>query len=226
MLFYSLYFASQQVNLFGHRAGVYCLIFDKNNLRLLTGSDDSLVKVWDARYGYLIHTIRGHFNVINDIAINEENSLIATASSDGYVRVWKMENFQPVAALKSPTTVSKCYFNTYLLENNHHLFSLKPLQRSNSRHHQIRRLDTYWLQMKMDKFDCGSGIKKVYSSLILPIRSHTAANSKARIGYAVQHGIQLAQGSPSQAMMVSFIYSLSKHRRSHLRLRNLLMRTT
>lgn len=114
MLFYSLYFASQQVNLFGHRAGVYCLIFDKNNLRLLTGSDDSLVKVWDARYGYLIHTIRGHFNVINDIAINEENSLIATASSDGYVRVWKMENFQPVAALKSPTTVSKCYFNTYL----------------------------------------------------------------------------------------------------------------
>lgn len=99
------------MHLLGHRAGVFCLAFDKTNLRLLTGSDDTLVKVWDARRGYLIHTIRGHFSVINDIAINEENTLIATASSDGYVRVWRMDNFQPVAALKSQTTVSKTHIH-------------------------------------------------------------------------------------------------------------------
>lgn len=50
-----------------------------------------------------MYTIRGHQNVITDIAINEENTLIATASSDGYVRVWKMDTFEPVAHLKSQT---------------------------------------------------------------------------------------------------------------------------
>lgn len=62
--------------------------------------------MWDARNGHLIHTIRGHQNVITDIAINEENTLIATASSDGYVRVWAMSDFSPIATLKSSATVS------------------------------------------------------------------------------------------------------------------------
>ncbi|KAG0179532.1 Bromodomain and WD repeat-containing protein 3 [Apophysomyces sp. BC1021] len=71
------------------------------------GSDDFLVKVWCVRTGYLIHTIRGHQNVITDIAINQENTLIATASSDGYIRVWTMDGFTPVVSLRSNTSTMK-----------------------------------------------------------------------------------------------------------------------
>lgn len=63
--------------------------------------------MWCVRTGYLIHTIRGHHNVITDIAINEENTLIATASADGYVRVWTMDGYKQVVCLKPITaTVS------------------------------------------------------------------------------------------------------------------------
>jgi WD40 repeat protein len=58
------------------------------------------VKVWCVRTGHLIYTIRGHYNVITDIAINEENTLIATASSDGYVRVWTMDGYKQVVCLR------------------------------------------------------------------------------------------------------------------------------
>ncbi|CDH58503.1 bromodomain and wd repeat-containing protein 1 [Lichtheimia corymbifera JMRC:FSU:9682] len=94
----------ERVTLSGHRQHAFCLAFDQTDKRIITGSDDTLVKVWDARNGHLIHTIRGHKNVITDIAINEENTLIATASSDGYVRVWAMSDFAPIATLKSGAT--------------------------------------------------------------------------------------------------------------------------
>lgn len=37
--------------------------------------------------------------MITDMAINEENTLLATASTDGIVRVWSMQNYAPVAVL-------------------------------------------------------------------------------------------------------------------------------
>lgn len=71
------------------------------------GSDDFLVKVWCVRTGYLIHTIRGHQNIITDITINQENTLIATASSDGCVRVWTMDEYKPIMCLRPNATTIK-----------------------------------------------------------------------------------------------------------------------
>ncbi|KAI8989487.1 hypothetical protein BDB01DRAFT_848660 [Pilobolus umbonatus] len=97
----------ERVTISGHRNPVYCVVFDKTNRRLFTGSDDFLVKVWCVRTGYLIHTIRGHQNIITDIAINQENTLIATASSDGCVRVWTMDEYKPIMCLRTNATTIK-----------------------------------------------------------------------------------------------------------------------
>lgn len=59
------------------------------------------------RTGYLIHTMRGHQNIITDIAINQENTLIATASSDGCVRVWTMDEYKPIMCLRPNATTIK-----------------------------------------------------------------------------------------------------------------------
>lgn len=81
--------------------------------------------MWDARNGHLIHTIRGHKNVITDIAINEENTLIATASSDGYVRVWAMSDFSPIATLKSGASVGNKKGNSILVSKRTYSFSIQ-----------------------------------------------------------------------------------------------------
>lgn len=46
------------------------------------GADDSLVKMWSTRDGHLLATLRGHNAEITDIAINYENTLLATGSCD------------------------------------------------------------------------------------------------------------------------------------------------
>lgn len=98
---------------------------------LFQGDEDGVVKVWDTHNGYLIYTIRAHQEAINDIAINEENTLVATASSDGYVCAWKMGVFTPVVNLDAHTNSrsvsitgcclielllnSQCYISTRVL---------------------------------------------------------------------------------------------------------------
>ncbi|OZJ02682.1 hypothetical protein BZG36_04052 [Bifiguratus adelaidae] len=90
------------VQISGHRYPAFNVVFDRTGLRFATGSDDWVVKLWCARTGILIHTFRGHQNVIADIAINEENTLIAAAATDGIIRIWNLKTFAPVAVLMNP----------------------------------------------------------------------------------------------------------------------------
>ncbi|KAJ1912278.1 hypothetical protein IWQ60_009733 [Tieghemiomyces parasiticus] len=84
----------------GHKYASFCVMFDQTGLRLITGSDDFLIKVWCARSGYLINTLRGHQDVITDISINEENTLLATAAQNGVIRVFTMATGAPAAVLR------------------------------------------------------------------------------------------------------------------------------
>jgi WD40 repeat protein len=88
----------------GHIQPIYCCIFDRTGTRIITGSDDFLVKIWNADTGWLIHTLRGHSSVIVDIAVNTENTLVAAASLDSTVRVWNLATAEPVAVLLGPIT--------------------------------------------------------------------------------------------------------------------------
>jgi WD40 repeat protein len=102
---------------------VYCLRFDRTGRFFVTGSDDNIVKLFklgsvgcdikakrgigsiednfsDQRGAVLICTLRGHASVITDIDVSSDNSLLATASEDGDVRIWGMTNGCPVAILR------------------------------------------------------------------------------------------------------------------------------
>lgn len=102
---------------------VYCLRFDRTGKFFITGSDDNIVKLFrlgtvgcntkvkqgtesfqgtfsDQRGAVLVCTLRGHASVITDIDVSSDNSLLATASEDGDVRIWGMTNGCPVAILR------------------------------------------------------------------------------------------------------------------------------
>ena len=49
---------------------------------ILQGADDNLVKLWSSFDGRLLATLRGHSGEISDLAINQENTLIAAGSCD------------------------------------------------------------------------------------------------------------------------------------------------
>ncbi|KAJ2451316.1 hypothetical protein EV183_003688 [Coemansia sp. RSA 2336] len=89
----------QLVRCHGHKYPTFCVLFDRTGRRMITGSDDYLVKVWCTRSGFLINTFKGHQDVVTDIALNTENTMLASASADGTVRVWNIKTGEPRAVL-------------------------------------------------------------------------------------------------------------------------------
>ena len=101
---------------------VYCLRFDKTGRYFITGADDQIVKVFhlgagpkkapdeddvmsfsygaNVRGAVLVCTLRGHAGVVADIDVSADNSLLATASGDGDVRIWGLRDGCPVAILR------------------------------------------------------------------------------------------------------------------------------
>lgn len=84
----------------GHKGTVYCLKFDLDSKYLISGSDDSNIKVWDVLTGKLLRTLRGHTGEISDMDISPDNKFLASGSYDFNVRLWSIrKNFKPRVCL-------------------------------------------------------------------------------------------------------------------------------
>ncbi|KAJ9050083.1 hypothetical protein DSO57_1017762 [Entomophthora muscae] len=76
--------------LVGHIKDVFCLTYDCTGHRLITGSDDSLIKVWDIKTGGLIFTLKGHNAPISDFHIFEDGQHLISCDTEGFVVLWDL----------------------------------------------------------------------------------------------------------------------------------------
>jgi WD40 repeat protein len=105
-----------------HKLAAFSCIFDKSGQRIVTvsvilfercflfeqsqGGDDFLVKIWCAKSAWLIYTLRGHQDVIIELTINSENTILASGSNDGFIRLWKLETSEPLAVFPPNASTS------------------------------------------------------------------------------------------------------------------------
>jgi len=97
-----------QRTLHAHRDACYCAVYNKKGDKLVTGADDWLVKIWNARNGGLLASCRGHTEPITIVEVCPRDYLVASGSLDKDVRTWKLESGEPVSVLKGhfmPITV-------------------------------------------------------------------------------------------------------------------------
>jgi WD40 repeat protein len=80
--------------------GILCVAFGPDR-RLVWGSTDSTVKVWDGP-STEIHVLRGHTSWVQAVSVSADGQLIASASLDGTVKVWQAP---PLSTTKTPDTV-------------------------------------------------------------------------------------------------------------------------
>jgi WD40 repeat protein len=67
--------------------GVLCVAFNHDQ-RLVWGSTDSTVKVWDGP-GTETHVLRGHTSWVQAVSFSPDGKWIASASLDGTVKIWQ-----------------------------------------------------------------------------------------------------------------------------------------
>ena len=85
----------------GHYQAVFSAEFDTTGRRMITASDDKLVKIWDTLNGQLLHSLRGHTGEIIMIDVNPANTIIASCDNRGWVRLWRLRDGAPLAVLRA-----------------------------------------------------------------------------------------------------------------------------
>ena len=74
-------------NLTGHEGDVLSVALDGQ--RIVSGSSDNTIKVWDLETGALLHTLTGHEGSVLSVALDGQR--IVSGSQDNTVKVWDLE---------------------------------------------------------------------------------------------------------------------------------------
>jgi WD40 repeat protein len=69
--------------------------------KLVSGSCDQTVKIWDIFEGTCLNTLRGHSNWIWAVALSPDGLKLASASEDETIRIWNVQTETCLATLKA-----------------------------------------------------------------------------------------------------------------------------
>ena len=72
----------------GHESGVHGVAFSPDENRIVSGSFDHTVRVWDARSGVELADLRGHTAAVTSVAFSPSGDRVVSGSDDKTIRVW------------------------------------------------------------------------------------------------------------------------------------------
>ncbi|KAG0695826.1 hypothetical protein DFH29DRAFT_1005099 [Suillus ampliporus] len=103
------------VNFRGHAgANNYSLAWTPDGTRLLSGGSnrDHTIREWDASsWKQVGDPWKGHTHAIHGVAMNFSGTLLASASDDGHVRLWRLSDRRTVAIFKHSYNVCRVTFS-------------------------------------------------------------------------------------------------------------------
>jgi WD40 repeat protein len=67
------------------------LAFSADGSLVATGAADAVVRIWDARSGALLRSLRGHPAGVASVSFNDDASLLASYGVEGTIRVWALD---------------------------------------------------------------------------------------------------------------------------------------
>ncbi|HRP23042.1 MAG TPA: TIR domain-containing protein [Thauera sp.] len=80
------------VPLQGHRGSIHAMALDPRGERLLTGSADRSVRIWDLATGAVLAELSGHQSTVRQAAFSPDGALVLTVSDeDRDVRIWRAD---------------------------------------------------------------------------------------------------------------------------------------
>ena len=76
----------------GHENMINCIAFDKDEKRLVSGSDDKSIIIWTLDGKQPFHyKLNGHSDAVLSLAIGDQ--YLFSSSNDHYIRLWRLSQF-------------------------------------------------------------------------------------------------------------------------------------
>ena len=77
----------------GHYSSVNSVAVTPDNTKIVSGSSDYTIKVWDLTASRrLLNTMEGHSSYVNSVAVTPDGTKIVSGSDDKTVKVWDLNN--------------------------------------------------------------------------------------------------------------------------------------
>ena len=95
-----------------HVGPVHSASFSADGSRLVAGCFDKAARVWDARTGLLIFTLKGHLDAVYSSSFSPDDARVVTGSLDGTAQIWDAKTGDHLLTLKAhPGAVHAAAFN-------------------------------------------------------------------------------------------------------------------
>jgi WD40 repeat protein len=82
---------------------VHSATFSPDGSLVVTGSEDGMARVWDAKTGALVLALKGHTAAVHSATFSPDGSRVLTTSYDGTARIWDAKTGAGVVALEKYT---------------------------------------------------------------------------------------------------------------------------
>jgi WD40 repeat protein len=87
----------------GHTSNVTSVAVTPDGTKIVSGSWDITIKVWNLNSGALIQTLTGHSDYLNSVAITPDGTKIMSGSSDKTINVWNLASGALIQTLSNPS---------------------------------------------------------------------------------------------------------------------------
>ena len=84
----------------GHRGPVSCVAISSDGKRLVSGSYDKSLKIWDVQKGQQIRILKGHTDSVLCVAISPAGKRLVSGSYDKSLKIWDVQKGQQIRILK------------------------------------------------------------------------------------------------------------------------------
>ncbi|KAK9451542.1 WD40-repeat-containing domain protein [Limtongia smithiae] len=91
----------------GHYDSINCATYSPDGSKVITGSDDGKIKVWDVASGFAVVTFTEHISAVTALEFSKRgaNSVLFSASLDGSIRAWDLIRYRNFRTFTAPSRI-------------------------------------------------------------------------------------------------------------------------
>ena len=111
------YFASFKPNIkidrtfTGHTNWVFSVGFSPDGAKIISGSRDNSIKLWQVSDGSLIRTLTGHTNSVHSVGFSPDGAKIISGSRDNSIKLWQVSDGSLIRTLTASNPIKSVQFS-------------------------------------------------------------------------------------------------------------------